>query len=278
MWCGQTMLFHRSHYAPSHCCPSSTTSTPWQSGPWIGTEGITSSAVHADREAMLPAWPRLWNTNGRHDGRRSLPPTDRPDSQRMFWGQLDVFRFMADHKTFALTQRVCHRLQTDLDLQHLPAVGQGKLQYRVVLRRAPWPEGQCPVLVPHAAKAVGEHHPGAAHRGDMAAVLHVPAHVGQIHQQGRPPVPNRLLHITDLGLDDRLDARRQRGVARGQRVVERKVPLLRLEGKRMTQQEHRQHYVRLFDHLLAVDVERMIKEQQRVVVTRCVLEVPGLAV
>src|SRR4030095_15155854 len=75
-----------------------------------------------------------------------------------------------------------------------------------------------------------------------------------------------------------LDARRQRGVARGQGVVERKVPLLRLEGKRMTQQEHRQHHVRLFDHLLAVDVERMIKEQQRVVVVRRVLEVPGLAV
>jgi len=44
----------------------------------------------------------------------------RSDGQWMFPGQLDCFRFMADHETFALTQRVCHRLQTDLDLQHLP--------------------------------------------------------------------------------------------------------------------------------------------------------------
>ena len=58
----------------------------------------------------------------------------------MFPGQLDFFRFMTDHETFTLTQRVCHRLQTDLDLQHLPAVGQGKPQYSVFLRRAPWPE------------------------------------------------------------------------------------------------------------------------------------------
>ena len=43
----------------------------------------------------------------------------------MFPGQLNFFRFMADHETFAFTQRVLHRLQTDLDLQHLPAVRQG---------------------------------------------------------------------------------------------------------------------------------------------------------
>src|SRR5262249_55972127 len=91
-----------------------------------------------------------------------------------------------------------------------PPCVRGKPQYSIVLRRAPWPEGQRPVIVPHAAKPVGEHHPGAAHRGDMAAVLHVPAHVGQIHQQCRHPVPNRFVHIADLGGDDRLDARRQR--------------------------------------------------------------------
>ena len=41
----------------------------------------------------------------------------------MFLGQLDFFRFMTDYETFTLTQRVCHGLQTDLDLQHLPALG-----------------------------------------------------------------------------------------------------------------------------------------------------------
>jgi len=40
----------------------------------------------------------------------------------MFASQLNFFRFMADHETFALTQCVLHFLKTDFDLQHLTAV------------------------------------------------------------------------------------------------------------------------------------------------------------
>src|SRR5438128_11332887 len=68
------------------------------------------------------------------------PPADRPDGQWIFSGQLDFLLFMADHETFALTQRVLHRLQTDLDLQHVPTVRQGKSQDGVLLRCATWPE------------------------------------------------------------------------------------------------------------------------------------------
>ena len=35
------------------------------------------------------------------------PPADRPDSPWLFPGQLDFFRFMADHETFTRTQRDC---------------------------------------------------------------------------------------------------------------------------------------------------------------------------
>ena len=38
------------------------------------------------------------------DSQRSSPPTDWPDSQRIFASQLDFLHFMADHKAFTLTQ------------------------------------------------------------------------------------------------------------------------------------------------------------------------------
>lgn len=66
-------------------------------------------------------------SRGRSGYPGSSPPTDWPDGSRLCWRQLDLFRFMADHETCALTQCVGHCLQPDLDLQPLPTVGQGKL-------------------------------------------------------------------------------------------------------------------------------------------------------
>src|SRR6516225_3265355 len=87
-----------------------------------------------------------------------------------------------------LTQRVFHVLLADFDFQHLAAVRQGEPKYSVVLRRTARPERQCPVIVPHATKPVGQHHPSPAHRGDMAAVLHIAADVGEVHQQCSYPM------------------------------------------------------------------------------------------
>src|SRR5262249_33331678 len=61
--------------------------------------------------------------DSRMDEDVSSPPADRPNRQRMFASQLNFFRSMADHETFALTQFVLHLLKTDFDLQHLTAVG-----------------------------------------------------------------------------------------------------------------------------------------------------------
>ena len=69
------------------------------------------------------------------------PPADRPNRERMFFGQPNFFCFMPDEQAFALSQSVLHLLHTNLDVQHLTAVGQGKPQYGVVLRRSAWPEG-----------------------------------------------------------------------------------------------------------------------------------------
>jgi hypothetical protein len=40
----------------------------------------------------------------------------------MFPSELYVFGFIADHKAFALMQRLFHFLQTDFHFQHLAAV------------------------------------------------------------------------------------------------------------------------------------------------------------
>src|SRR5208337_1531939 len=102
-----------------------------------------------------------------------LPPADLPDSQWLFSGQADFFRVMANHKTFALAQLIFNLLRSNFDVQHAPAIGQGKPKYSVILRRSPWRERQYPVIVTHTAKPINEHHPGASHRRDMATILHV---------------------------------------------------------------------------------------------------------
>src|SRR5262249_40404109 len=58
----------------------------------------------------------------------------------MFPSGLYFFRFMADHKAFAFTQRIFHLLQTDFHFQHVAAVRDGKAKYSVVLRRSAWPD------------------------------------------------------------------------------------------------------------------------------------------
>src|SRR5215471_16912209 len=70
----------------------------------------------------------------------SSPPADRPGRDRVLPSELNFFRFMADHKAFALTERVFHLVQTNLDFQPLAAVRHRKPKYGVVLGRTTWPE------------------------------------------------------------------------------------------------------------------------------------------
>jgi transposase len=50
------------------------------------------------------------------DFRTHSPCTDRPDSQRLFAGQSDFFRLVANLKTFAFSQSVFRRLHADFHL------------------------------------------------------------------------------------------------------------------------------------------------------------------
>jgi hypothetical protein len=56
----------------------------------------------------------------------AVPLADRPHGDWMFRSELDLFRFMSDHKAVALEQGVFHVVRTDFDLQHLAAVRHGK--------------------------------------------------------------------------------------------------------------------------------------------------------
>src|SRR5215471_770916 len=112
---------------------------------------------------------------------------------------------MADHQTIAVTERIFHLLRRDLDLQPLATVSDRKPQNCVVLWCPTRPEGQSSVVVPHSAEPVREHHPGTAHGGDMAAVLHVTAYIGKVHEERCHAIPRGLLHISDLRGDDRFD-------------------------------------------------------------------------
>jgi len=57
-----------------------------------------------------------------HQHPRPSFPTNRPDGNRIFPSQFDFFHFMADYQAFTFTQRVLHRVQADLDFQHLAVI------------------------------------------------------------------------------------------------------------------------------------------------------------
>src|SRR6185437_13839906 len=131
---------------------------------------------------------------------------------------------MVDEHAIAFAKGVFDLLQIDFNLQRLATVSYREPKYRVISGCATRPERQNPAIVSHTAKPIGKHHPGAAHRSDMATVLYVTADVGEIHQECRHAVSNRSLDITDLRRDDRFDTGRQRRVTRRQGVIEIEVP------------------------------------------------------
>ncbi len=110
----------------------------------------------------------------------------------------------------------------------------------------------------------------------MHPVAGVVSHVGQVHEQRQAKVGHRPFLLTDLGGDDAVHGRRQRRVAGGERVVVVEVAPLLGEGELVAQEEHRQHDVGLLEDLVAVDHQRVVVKQQRIVIGRGRLEVPDL--
>src|SRR5207249_5841553 len=84
------------------------------------------------------------------------------------------------------------------------------------------------------------------------------------------------LEMADLGGDDRLRARRERGIADGDRLVVIEVPQLLLKREPVPEPVQGENEVRLPDHLLAVEVEVGEVKEQRVLLRLGVGEVPDL--
>ncbi|MDF2574998.1 MAG: hypothetical protein K0S05_1910, partial [Agromyces sp.] len=131
-------------------------------------------------------------------------------------------------------------------------------------------------VVTEAAEARDQGAPHAARGGDVHAVGRVVVQVGEVDEERGTEVPDRQLVVADLGRDDRLHDRRERRVARGQRVVVLEVRALRLGGEPVALQVEREHDVGLLEHLEAVDDERVVVQQQGSAVLGGVLEVPQL--
>ena len=98
----------------------------------------------------------------------------------------------------------------------------------------------------------------------MHAVGGVAVGVAQVEIERPVEVVEREFVVADLGRDDRLHTRRQRRVAGGDRVVVVEVAPLLLRREVLAAQERGQHDVGLLEHLVAVDDERVVVEQQRI--------------
>jgi hypothetical protein len=107
--------------------------------------------------------------------------------------------------------------------------------------------------------------------------------VGRVVRQVLEVHPCRLLEVVagqgempDLGGEHGLRAGRQGRVAHGEALVVVEVPLFLLGCEGVPAPVHGHHQVGLLDHLLAVELEVRVVQQQRILVRRRVLEVPGL--
>src|SRR5262249_10237903 len=128
------------------------------------TSGVGRSAPGLRLNRSLAGWS---------NDAASSPSRHLPSGLRLLAGQSNLLRFMADHETFAFSECIFRLPHGDFHIEHLPMVRHGKPKHCAILWRAARPERQLPVVVLHSAKPVRKHHPSTAHRGDMAAILHV---------------------------------------------------------------------------------------------------------
>ena len=129
-------------------------------------------------------------------------------------------------------------------------------------------------LQAHAGKTVDDRHPGAAHVGHVQAVLRVAVRVVQVQACCLDEILIRLVHIPDLRGHDAEDAGGQRRIMRRDAFIVVIRTLNRFQALLVFQQEVGEHRIRLFAHLVTVNGERMVVQQQRIFVLRRVLEIP----
>src|SRR5262249_19849233 len=101
----------------------------------------------------------------RNGGRGTSPPADRAGGHGLLAREVNFFRFMADDEALAFRELVFHFFHANFNLESLPTICEGKAKDGVFLWGAVRPKRQRPVVVPHAAEPVNEHHPRTSHGG-----------------------------------------------------------------------------------------------------------------
>ncbi len=112
----------------------------------------------------------------------------------------------------------------------------------------------------------------------MYAVAGIAVQVRQIDESALHERLQRPSLIADLGGDDRLHHRRQRGITGGDGLVVLVVGPLLLGGELLTGQEQCQDRVGLLQNLEAVDHQRVVVQQQRQLLAGSIVQVPHFAV
>ena len=97
----------------------------------------------------------------------------------------------------------------------------------------------------------------------MKTIRRITMQITQIHINGMAEQCLSMRVITQLGGQNALHHRRQRRVARRQRIVVVKIRPLQLLTELRPTQEESQHHIRLLNNLIAVNRQRMIVQQQR---------------
>ena len=118
------------------------------------------------------------------------------------------------------------------------------------------------IVVAHASESVDRRDPAARQGGDVEAVAGVVLEVVEVDQGGLAEVREGELHVADLRGDHRLGARRQRRVAHCDRPRSSRSCALLVVGEGVATQVQGLDQVGLFDHLLPVQVEVRIVEEQ----------------
>ena len=191
--------------------------------------------------------------------------------------EADIFILVLDGQLRAFPQQIGGGFLLHIDFQDLAPEGQREAQPLYGLRQFGI-EGQDPAKFPHAPESIDQDHPTGPHGGNVAAISDIAFHISEIHEHGVMGIGKGFIQMTNLRGQDTLNAHGERGITCSQGVVVIKVPLFLFLGKLLPQQKQGQHYIRLFDHLTAVDFQRMKVEQQGILITRRIYKVPDLLI
>ncbi|MNC26800.1 hypothetical protein D3C75_749450 [compost metagenome] len=161
------------------------------------------------------------------------------------------------------------------DVQQL-AAGRNLETVALPLLRQRRTKTQLSVILAHSAEAVHNRHPGACHCGHVQPVLGVAVDIIQIHPYRTVEVSIGSGQIADFGGDNTMNARRQGRIVSRQRLIILIIADFIGQAELIAEQEQGHDQIGLLQHLVAVDDQRVIVQQQRIFICRGPPEIPFL--